>query len=52
MTFRANPKPTNGQWNLKGASIAVGSDSLDQKYHSSFIEDGVSFVLLSLIKNF
>jgi len=50
MMFRANPKPTEGVWNINGASIAVGSESLDQKYKSSFIEDGVSFKTISLFK--
>jgi hypothetical protein len=45
MMFRANPKPTDGQWSINGASIAVGSESLDQKYKSSFIEDGVSYFI-------
>ena len=41
MMFRANPKPTEGQWSINGAIIEIGSESLDSKYKSSFIEDGV-----------
>jgi hypothetical protein len=51
MMFRANPKPTDGQWSINGASIAVGSESLDQKYKSSFIEDGVSSFFMILIRS-
>ena len=41
MMFRANPKPTEGQWSINSAIIAIGSESLDSKYKSTFIEDGV-----------
>jgi hypothetical protein len=42
MMFRANPKPNEGQWAINGVTVAVGSESLDQKYKSSFVEDGVN----------
>ena len=47
MMFRANPKPTDGQWTINTANIAIGSESLDSKYKSSFIEEGVRPVTLS-----
>jgi hypothetical protein len=43
MTFRANPKPTDGQWLINGESFSLGSDSLDRNYTSSVIFNGVSF---------
>jgi hypothetical protein len=49
MTFFANPKPTDGQWNFRGTSIAMGSEALDGKYRSSFIEDGVSLAFILLL---
>jgi hypothetical protein len=49
MMFRANPKPNEGQWNINGVSVALGAESLDQKYKSSFTEDGVRHMTSSPI---
>ena len=41
MMFRANPKPQEGRWSINTNTVELGAESLDQKYKSSFTDDGV-----------
>lgn len=37
--FRANPKPSQGVWNLGTTKVNVGTETADQKFKSSEIQD-------------
>ncbi len=41
MMFRANPKPSSGEWQVSGQTIAVGGESEDKKFQSTPIEEDV-----------
>lgn len=40
--FRANPRPSEGQWSVGDVSVPVGASSIDQKFESSQFIDGVN----------
>ena len=33
--FEANPKPTEGVWNVEGAEVALGAESVDRNFKAS-----------------
>jgi len=39
--FRANPKPSSGEWKVNGQTIVVGDVSPDRKFQSTEIEEEV-----------
>ena len=42
MKFYANPKPTRGIWQLGDTELAVGAESIDKKFKSTVLTEGVS----------